>query len=203
MHDRDVILMLNFREGDLSAFDELVRRHKGPLMNYLYRFLGDRTWAEDSAQEVFCRLFRAAGRYEARGKFTTYLYTIATRHAANQLKKKRRLDAAMSLDRSWEDGEGGIRSLHQQIANGNPGPRDRAERSELSETIREALLSLPVPLRTVFILCEEEGMRYEEVAAVLRVPIGTVRSRMHRAVRRLREQLKAVKGEWYTCSAEE
>ena len=203
MEDRDVTLMLRFRDGDTSAFDSLVQRHKKGLVNYFYRFLGDRQWAEDAAQDVFCRLFRAAGRYEPRAKFTTYLYSIAFRHGANQLRWRRRRKGLLSLDRQAASREGEGAQLHQKVATANPGPRTRAERRELGDAIREAVLSLPVVLRSVFILCEEQGIKYEEAAVVLKVPVGTVKSRMYRAVRLLRKRLEGFKGEWYSCSAGE
>ena len=148
-------------------------------------------------------MFRAAGRYEPRAKFTTYLYSIAFRHGANQLRWRRCRKGLLSLDRQVANREGEGAQLHQKVATANPGPRTRAERQELRNAIREAVLSLPIVLRSAFILCEEQGMKYEEASVVLKVPVGTVKSRMYRAVRLLRKRLEGFKGEWYSCSAGE
>lgn len=195
MGETDVALMLRFKDGDVSAFDEIVQRHKKPLINFFYRFLWDIQLAEDSAQEVLYRLFRAAKRYKPQSKFNTFLYRIASHYLSDQLRKQKKNPSMISLDEPLPDKDGRATDLHEKIADAKMGPLKRLEQEELSSIIKKAIFALPIKQRRVFILCENQGLRYEEVATILKIPVGTVKSRMYKATRLLREELRELKGE--------
>ncbi len=194
--DRDMILMRKFRGGDITAFDEIVQRHKKGLLNFFYRMLGDRQKAEDLAQDVFYRLFRARTSYEPRGKFTTFLYVIAYRLACSQMRKDRRARRTVSLDEAVVNRDGDSTPLHEKIASPHGNPRRRAARHELAGAIREAVLALPTDLRAPFILSGQQAMPYRDISRVLAIPERTVKSRVYRAVRLLREHLRETRREW-------
>ena len=88
MLDSDVSLMLEFQKGDISSFEKLVQKHKESLINIIYQFIGERDEAEDLAVEVFLRVYRAAKKYQAKAKFTTWLYKITTNLCLNEIRKK-------------------------------------------------------------------------------------------------------------------
>lgn len=186
-------LMLKVKKGDISAFDEIVRRHKRSLINFFYKFLWDRQLAEDSSQEVFCRLFMAAKRYKPYAKFNTFLYRIAMHCVSDQVRERKKNPKAVSLDQK-PAGEGSKSTdLHEKVASQGAGPREQLEKRELRDAIRRAILSLPLKQRRVFVLCEDQGLTYKDAAGVLRIPVGTVKSRMYKATRLLREELKGIR----------
>ncbi len=195
-NDRDVILMRKFRDGDITAFDEIVQRHKKGLLNFFYRMLGDRQKAEDLAQEVFYRLFRARTSYEPRASFNTFLYVIAYRHACSQMRKDRRARRTLSLDEAVVNRDGDATPLYEKVASPHGNPRRSAARHELAGAIREAVLALPADLRAPFILSGQQAMPYRDISRVLAIPEGTVKSRVYRAVRLLREHLRETRREW-------
>lgn len=168
--DEDVALMLRVKAGDREAFEPLVRRHRQPLLNFFAR-MGAYRDAEDMAQDTFVRVFRYRRRYRPRAKFTTFLYTVARHVWLDALRKARRRDA-------------GLAKLEAE----QPPADDRTGRQAgLRLDVRAALDSLPEKLRAVVVLAVYQGLRYEEIARILRVPAGTVKSRMFTAMGRLRE----------------
>lgn len=149
--------------GDHDAFSELVRTWQVPVLRYLERFLGDRTVAEDVAQEAFLRCYVHLGRYTFTGKFSTWLMSIAHNAAIDAVRKRAR-------------GERATARL--------PPPRPSSDPVARLE-IAEALAALPVKLRSALLLVEVVGLRYREAAEVLGVPEGTVKSRVSHARERV------------------
>ena len=184
----DTELMLDLKRGNVNAFNELVTRHQGPLINYFYRLTWDRQASEDSAQEVFLRIFRHAGTYEPQAKFTTYLYRIARNLWIDRLRSAGSAPKTVSLDQSAEDDD---RKLSASLASDERGGEEEAQNREMVEALRKAIERLPEEQRMVIILSEHQGMKYQEVAEVLDIPVGTVKSRMHAAVAKLRELMAA------------
>ena len=195
MEDPDVSCMLRFQNGDTSAFDELVQRHKKPLINFFYRFFWDRHLAEDCCQEVFYRLFKSAARYNPKARFNTFLYRIAKHYLYDQFRQKRKIPELISLDQPLSYDDCNPVDLHETISDVKSDPRRNFERKEVLRIIKAAILSLPAKYRDVFILCENQDLKYEEVAGVLAIPVGTVKSRMYKATMLLRKKLQIVKGE--------
>ncbi|MEZ6194923.1 MAG: sigma-70 family RNA polymerase sigma factor [Planctomycetota bacterium] len=188
--DDDVALMLAFKRGDYNAFAVLVDRHQRPLVRFFFGFVGDRQRAEDAAQEVWRKIFRARRDYEPRARFTTFLYRVARNHWIDTCRAASKRGTEYSLDRplKGEDGPG----AGAFVPSGEETPLEAMENLELKEAIEVALSQLPDGQREVFAMAEFQGLKYAEISEILEIPVGTVKSRMFNAVRRLRELLKAV-----------
>lgn len=182
----DAELMRRFGEGDDEAFRRIVERHERPLLGFFWRRCLDRALAEDCVQEVFLRLVRHRGSWRPDAKFTTYLYRIAENHWIDRYRSRKSAPPAASLEGLTDPEE-----ADGTAAFAAPGaaPADRASQIELGTRIRRAVLRLTDEQRAVFALAETRGMKYEEIGRVLGIPVGTVKSRMHAAVTRLRELL--------------
>ena len=183
----DEELLAAFQQGDPGAFERLLRRHRGPLFTFLVRMTGDRAKAEDLAQETFLRLVKGAAAWEQRARFQTWLYTIARNLCVDQSRrdKFRRTD---SLD---ADGPGDEPPLVESVAAEGPGPERGAESARLRPLLQAALLSLPVEQREVFILREQAGVPFKEIAEVIGVNENTIKSRMRYALEGMRKALLA------------
>ncbi len=184
----DEELMLSAGRGRVEAFEALVGRYEAALVRYFYRCTWDRARAEDLAQEVFVKLFTHSRDYEPTAKFTTYMYRVAHNLWVDDFRRRRHERGQVSLEAEGGDGT----SLREVVLSGADDPRDSARKEEIVEAVIEAVESLPEGHRAVFVLAEVEGMKYAEVAGILGIPEGTVKSRMHAAVIRLRERLAAV-----------
>ena len=186
----DERLMLDAGRGDAAAFAALYDRWSGPVLRYLWHLGYDRDGAEDLLQETFLRVWRAAPRYEVRARFSTYLFQVAKNLWINERAKILRRPPRVSLDATTggADGEEGD-PLAARLPDGNPGPAVDAERRESARRVRAAVDALPEKLRQVFVLGALEERPYAEVAEVLGIPEGTVKSRMWAAVREVRRRL--------------
>ncbi len=171
--DEDAQLMLALRTGDQTAFDALFDRWAGALLRYLERMVTSRAQAEELMQETFLRVYRARERYEVRARFSTWLYTIATRIALNELRRPRH----ESLDADSDDaGYVAVdRSADQPAIDVIVDARMRGEQVE------NALRELPERQRAALWLASVEGMSYAEIAAALEVSAASVKSLVHRA----------------------
>ena len=183
--------MLAFRDGEAGAFELLVSRHKRGLYNFLLRSVHDRSRSEEMLQEVFLRVIRAKDRYQRTARFTTWIYTIARNLALDHLKSRRRhretpLDAAASE-------EGGRVIYFRDVLRAGEGtePGARAESSEDERRVSEALGKLSPAKREALILRVYAGLSYADVARVVDAPVGTVKFRIHEAVRDLGSLLGA------------
>lgn len=172
MEPTDIELMLRVQEGDVAAFGELIRRYQRPLRRFFAAGLADPSQADDFVQETLLRLWVTRERYRPTGKFSTYLFQIGKHYWLNQRKKVRlRLE-----ELEPETGSAGTA----------PSPEVLLLRRFRERRIRQAVADLPQPYRGVFQICQLEGRTYGEAAVELGIPIGTVRSRMAEALRRLR-----------------
>ncbi len=178
--------------GDESALEELYERWSRPLLSFLYGMCHDRALCEDLMQGVFLKVWRAAPRYRPLAKFSTWLFQIARNHWLNEREKKMRRIRPVSLDGSGPDDDGP--RLGRSVAGDGPTPDEHAVSTELGEHIAAAVQRLPEKLRDVWVLGAAQGLPYKEVAAILAIPVGTVKSRMFQAVRTLREELEPYVG---------
>jgi len=171
-------LMALVREGRREAFIVIVRRHQKSLLNF-FRRMGARSHeVEDMAQETFLRVFNYRDRYEPTGKFTNFLFVLA-RHVW--------ADAGRRAQRRPE-------SLSEKLDD-RPAPDERGvARAEARVDVEAALLGLSEKLRSVVVLSVYEGLEYSRIAEVLDIPVGTVKSRMHLAMRQMREILDVKAG---------
>jgi len=184
-NDTDLVLMARVKEGDEEAFRELIERYQRPVINMIYRSIGDAWEAEDLAQRVFLQVFRSAGRYQATAKFTTWLFTITHNTILNEYRRRSR-HAAESLDTLTDGEESGMQFADPRTAD----PAQEVIERELQEKIQVAIQELPEAQRTAVILCRFEGQAYAEIAAVLGCSVSAVKSLLHRARETLKEQLR-------------
>lgn len=177
-----------------TAFETLVGRWRKPLLNFFYRLLWDRAAAEDLTQEVFLKVYRRRKEYKPQAKFSTYLYRIGRNCWVDYMRRTKRERKHLSLDTEWEgngdEGNEGGKTLRERLASPRSEPRLEAQKEERSEALVEAVGALSEEHREVFILSAVQGLSYDETAKTVGVPVGTVKSRMHHAVKRLRERLK-------------
>lgn len=186
----DVAIIAAIKKGDLSAFTALVDRHEKALVNFFFHFSWDRQMAEDCAQEVFLKLYNHLGSYEPQAKFTTFLYRVAK----NLWIDKLRAGAADAKPVSLESPQGGDgeRTLKDRVPGAVETPVEILSRRETEEALRRAIDALPEEQRLVVVLSEMQGMKYQEIGEVLEIPVGTVKSRMHTAIERLKDLMANV-----------
>lgn len=188
MEDPDVRLMLAFQGGDDAAFESLVERHTGSLVNFFYYQSGDRGVAEDCTQEVWARILRSRRDYEPRARFRTFLFRVARNLWIDHFRSGSWRQRSRESRGTAGAGEGLDRA--QQIPSGEPPPDRPLREAELAAAVAAALKRLPPEMREVFILGGIESVPYGEIAATLGIPVGTVKSRMFNAVRRLQDMLR-------------
>ena len=176
LEDGDVVSA--FLGGEERAFEELVDRYQGRLLNFVYRTIGDRDRAEDLVQEVFIRVYRHIARFDRSKKFSTWIYTIASNLAKNELRNRSRnpLVLFQTIKAKFEDEE---RPL--QFEDTMSRPDDLYRKRHLRSLVEEATSQLPQHHREVFVLRELEGKSYEEIAEITNCNLGTVKSRLNRA----------------------
>jgi RNA polymerase sigma-70 factor (ECF subfamily) len=194
--DPDAALMLRVKEGDAAAFAELVDKYKQPVMNLVYRTLGDATEAEDLAQNVFVQVYKSAHRYRISAKFSTWLFTIARNLCLNELRRRSR-HPAESLDATRPEQED--QPQRQLEDRKSISPPESLLRGELAEKIEQALAGLPENQRTAILLCRQEELSYEEIAGVLGCSLSATKSLIHRGRETLKERLKPYlrSGAWH------
>jgi RNA polymerase sigma-70 factor (ECF subfamily) len=173
--DIDYSLMRAIQQGDMVAFNAMVDRYKNRLMNVIGRMLSSTEEAEDVVQEAFVRVYQHRQSFNFRHCFSTWIYTIALNLARNELRKRKRF-------RFYEISE--LEGNEAEFAVEAKLP------TRLPEVLNEAVRSLPEKYRLAFILRDVEEMPYNEVARILSVPLGTVKSRVNRARMMLREKLQ-------------
>ncbi len=174
----DGALVAAFSAGDDRAFETLVLRYQARLLNFICRTIGDRERGEDLVQEVFIRVHRHAHRFDPSKKFSTWIYTIASNLAKNELRNRSRnpLVLFQALQQNWDDED---RPL--QFEDHQSRPDDMYRRRYLREKVEDAITRLPEHHRQVFVLRELEGKPYEEIAVITGCNLGTVKSRLNRA----------------------
>lgn len=174
----DIELMLRTKAGNTLAFQQIVARYRDPLLRFFRAVLEDRSLAEDYTQETFMRLWLTRERYEPTGKFSTYLYGIGKHYWFNQRKK-------VQLPTTSIDSE----MFPVLSASAATEPETMLLEQTRQTRIRQAIAALPVHYRAVFEMSHLEGRSYAEISDRLGIPVGTVKSRMSEAVRRLRTAL--------------
>lgn len=164
--------------GDVDAFERLVRRYRNPLLNFICRYLGDRPTSEDLTQEVFLRIYRAAGRFEPRTKVSSWVFRIAYNLAMNELKRRRRFLALR------EDIDG------TEVQVMDDGSLRERESIDMKEEIATAMAGLPESQRAALLLRVNEEMSYREIADVMGLSVAGVESLIFRARRHLKNTLR-------------
>lgn len=174
--DRELVARM--REGDAEALRLLMERYQQRIFALIFGIVRDRHEVEDVAQEVFLKVFMRISAFDGRSKFYTWLYRVAANAAKDHLKKRSRRPA-LPLE------------AEASIPDAAVGPTEHADAAEKRLMVREAIASLPPRYREVLALRELEGLTYNELADVLKLSMGTVESRLHRARARLKRRLES------------
>ena len=187
----DVQLMLDVKSGDDSSFELLLRKYRTPVVNFLYRMVRDAAAAEDLAQEVFLRVYRARGQYMPTAKFTTWMFRIATNLALNALRDGRYRQMEVSIDHasSSYSGDGDSEQPALEIADRQATIEVELIRRDRAELIRRAVESLPEKQRAAVLLHKYQEMDYDQIAGVLGCSESALKSLLFRAYEELRVKL--------------
>ncbi len=185
--DPDAALMLCVKQGDTSAFTQLVDKYKQPVLNVAYRMLRDLAEAEDISQNVFLQVYKSAHRYEVSSKFSTWLFTIVRNLCLNEIRRRSR-HPADSIEATHPDQDD--QPLHQFEDKANASPPDTVLLSELDQKIAQAMETLPENQRMAIVLCRQNELSYEEIAKVLGCSVSATKSLIHRGRETLKEKLK-------------
>lgn len=185
----DEDLLLGYREtGDRRLFEELIRRYERELFNYLRQYLGDPQQAEDAFQSTFLQVHLKCDQFDPERRFRPWLYAVATNQAIDSQRRRRR-ERMISLDQAAGSGDQASQ-LNELVDSPAELPGEDMERDEQRELVRRAVDALPEPLRQVLLLVYFRGLKYREAAEALGVPVGTVKSRLHAAIRKLERTLR-------------
>jgi RNA polymerase sigma-70 factor (ECF subfamily) len=182
----DEDLMARAALDDDQAFTELVRRYQSRVVHLVSRLLNDRQVSEDIAQEVFVRVHLHRKNYRTGSKFSTWLFTIAANLAKNEIRRRKRRRNWSSLDEMEEK----LKDASLQFADPRANKEEDLEREQLSGVVGQAITTLPERYRIALVLRDIEGLAYEEIGMALKIPGGTVRSRINRARLMLKKKLE-------------
>jgi RNA polymerase sigma-70 factor (ECF subfamily) len=186
--DPDAAFVRAVQGGDMAAFDQLVIKHKDKLFNMVYWLLGDYQEANDCAQEIFIKVFKAIKKFRFQSSFYTWLYRISINTCKNRLKSsafrwKKRTISLENPKSSKQD------NRSYEIQNGSPSPENSLEKKEQIMLIQKAVNALPQEQNRVVVLRDIQGLSYQEIADITGLNLGTVKSRLARARMELRNRL--------------
>jgi len=183
----DVQLMLDVKAGDEQSFELLLRKYRTPLVNFLYRMVRDTAVAEDLAQEVFLRVYRARQEYAPSAKFTTWMFRIATNLALNSVRDNRHRQMEISMDQTLSTGEDEQQVL--QVPDRAPTVEQELVARSRAEMILRAIHALPEKQRAAVLLHKYQELDYDEIARVLECSESALKSLLFRAYETLRVEL--------------
>lgn len=179
------VLVDRSKRGDVAAFEELISQYEKKVYNLAYRLTGNYDDASDVAQEAFLRAFSRIREFRGDSSFATWLFRIVSNACLDELRKRRR-QRLTSLDEPMPTEEG---DMQRQFADSGDGPEQSLERQEIQRAVQESINSLDEEFRMVVILRDIQGHSYEEIAMILDLSLGTVKSRLNRARHALKEKL--------------
>ncbi len=196
MPDLDDELMKQCQQGDMEAFDLIVRRNQIPLVNFIARFLSDPDAAEDLAQETFVRMFKAIKRYRSgTAKFSTWMYHIASNLCRNELRNRGRR-GRFFVDNVITESSSGSESTEEDLIATAPAhvslqPGNQLEQKEREHAVQSAISELPDRYRLPLVLRDLQELSYEEISNTLTLQLGTTKSRINRARLMLKDKLRS------------
>jgi RNA polymerase sigma-70 factor (ECF subfamily) len=179
--------MLDFQRGDDKAFDQIFTKYSVSLVNFVYRFLGSRAKAEEVAQEVLLRVYRARQSYRPRAKFSTWIYRVAKNFCLNELRRHEYVKPPVSIDDPDDNRQGRLR---QWTDEGSPTPEDDLVATLFEKAFNRAVGALPARQRAAFVMTRFTDLSYRDAAVALGCTETTVKSLVHRANTALKESLK-------------
>jgi len=179
--------MLGVKQGDEASFELLLQRYRRPLCHFLNRMVRDAAHAEDLAQEVFLRVYRARREYEPSAKFTTWLFRIATNLALNSLRDTRHRQSEVSLDAPTEGQDGS--EMTPDVPDGAPVVEQQLVERDRVAVVRRAIFALPEKQRAAVLLHKYQELDYDEIARILGCSVSALKSLLFRAYETLRVEL--------------
>jgi len=186
LSDPDVLLMLEFKAGDKTSFEKLMRKYFPRILNFIYRFVTDRALAEDLTQDVFMKVYDAASSYSPKAQFKTWLYIIARNISLNEIRKRRH--KVVSLDEILVSQEG---AMHRQVGDDSAvAPDQRMMHRERVAAVRKAIEGLPENQKMAVILRRYEKLSYEDIARTMGLSLEAVKSLLSRAKDNLKTSLQ-------------
>ncbi|MHC5060360.1 MAG: RNA polymerase sigma factor [Planctomycetota bacterium] len=189
--ETDSELLVRYMAGDEDAFEEIVDRYKNPLYAFLRRFLNRQELVEDVFQETFLQLYASKESFDTNRPLRPWLFTIAANKAKDALRKMQR-QSAMELGVVADAGDVSIDDVVNLITSDKTTPDDKVSDSETAQRVREIIADMPEKLRGILILAYFEQFSYKQMAEILSIPIGTVKSRLHTAVVYFTKKYKAM-----------
>lgn len=190
MEQKEKRLIRRVKKGDHLAFAELVDRYKNSVYAICLRMVGNRQEAEDLSQETFIRAYKNIAQFDSDRKFSTWLFRIATNVSIDSLRRKK---PSVSLDAEIPGAEGLV--LKELLSGGETLPDEQIVRNEMDQFIQHEISLLPEKYRSAIILKYIEDLSLKEISEIMCIPVGTVKTRIHRGREMLRKQMAAVRGE--------
>jgi len=185
--ETDAEIMLRLKAGDMSGFDFLLAKYRKPIVHFMFRMVHNQAVAEELAQEVFLRVYRARDTYRAEARFSTWLYRIATNLGVNHARDTKQERSASTIYLDETDSETG---MQHDVADDEPGAEAKILRRERMNAIRTHVMALPERQRMAVLMHKYEEMDYREIGAVLKLSESATKSLLFRAYQTLREKLK-------------
>jgi RNA polymerase sigma-70 factor (ECF subfamily) len=194
IRDDDLEYVSRCKKGDVDAFEVLVRRHERRMFNMAYRLIGDYDEAGECVQDAFISAYKNIKGFKGESLFATWLYAICLNHARNRRKqlKQRRYREGRSLADPIRTAEG---EMAADPPSREPSALDRLEARDVQRKVQESINALEAEFREVIVLRDIQGFSYEEISAMLKKPVGTVKSRLFRAREAMRASLKNIRGD--------
>lgn len=193
----DSELLKSFAAGDEEAFRTIITRYKNGLYTFLHRFLNNNELIEDIFQETFLQLYLSRASFDVTRPLRPWLFTIAANKAKDALRKQQRVPAitiGTISDNEQMSFEDVLSTINVDTDKMGPGPYESVERDETSATVRRVIANMPENLREILILSYFNKFSYKQMADILSIPIGTVKSRLHAAINRFSKDWKDALG---------
>ncbi|MBL7136000.1 MAG: sigma-70 family RNA polymerase sigma factor [Candidatus Marinimicrobia bacterium] len=184
----DEILIERFLSGDVSAFNTLVWRWEKQIYNFILRYLGDYELAKDVMQRTFIRAYKGLSKLKDKKRFSTWLFQIALNQCKDEFKKRKRRH--VSINEVHRDENSCTKELISIIADPKDGPENATQMDSVTSVLKRALQCIPEEQRVVIIMKEYHGLKFIEIAEILRVPLNTIKSRMYYGLNSLRKVLQ-------------
>lgn len=178
-------LIKRCQQGDVDAFDELVEKYQSQIINIAYGMLSNTEDAYDAAQEVFVKIYKSIGGFKGKSSLSTWIYRIVSNVCNDMLRKRQRSAAVVSINSVRDNDD----DKDLDLVDDAPTPEELLELSEAQRTLRLAISELSAEYREILTLSDIEQLRYEEIADILKCPVGTVKSRLNRARNALKKKL--------------
>ncbi|AQQ09622.1 Sigma-W factor [Sedimentisphaera cyanobacteriorum] len=182
-------LLRRFCSGDEAAFRDIVQEYKDPLFNFLRRFVGNQDLIEDVFQDTFMQLYQSRESFDLDRPLKPWLFTIAANKAKDLLRKRKR-NSSISVGSIADESESSIEDVFSSVSSEDTTPLDSYITEETEHRVREVVENMPEKLREILLLAYFEQFSYKQMAEMLSIPIGTVKSRLHSAVARFAKDLK-------------